>query len=69
MNWKQGDDVIIAGSVTNDDAKKIWPAGWKEPKPYIRIVPQPRGLSGTDRPTNRRGLAAPSSLSAVYRNR
>ena len=42
VNWKQGDDVIIAGSVTNEDAKKIWPAGWKEPKPYIRIVPQPR---------------------------
>jgi alkyl hydroperoxide reductase subunit AhpC len=41
-NWKQGDDVIIAGSVSNDDAKKIWPGGWKEPKPYIRIVPQPR---------------------------
>lgn len=40
-NWKHGDDVIIAGSVTDDDAKKIWPAGWKEPKPYIRIVPQP----------------------------
>ena len=43
VNWKQGEDVIIAGSVSNDDAKKIWPAGWKEPKPYIRIVPQPRG--------------------------
>jgi alkyl hydroperoxide reductase subunit AhpC len=43
VNWKHGDDVIIAGSVTNDDAKKIWPAGWKEPKPYIRIVPQPKG--------------------------
>jgi alkyl hydroperoxide reductase subunit AhpC len=42
VNWKQGEDVIIAGSVSNDDAKKIWPAGWKEPKPYIRIVPQPR---------------------------
>lgn len=40
-NWKNGDDVIISGSVNNDDAKKIWPAGWKEPKPYIRIVPQP----------------------------
>jgi alkyl hydroperoxide reductase subunit AhpC len=39
--WQQGDDVIISGSVTNDDAKKLWPAGWKEPKPYIRIVPQP----------------------------
>jgi alkyl hydroperoxide reductase subunit AhpC len=43
VNWKQGEDVIISGSVTNDDAKKIWPAGWKEPKPYIRIVPQPKG--------------------------
>ena len=42
VNWKHGDDVIIAGSVNNDDAKKMWPAGWKEPKPYIRIVPQPR---------------------------
>ena len=42
VNWKQGEDVIIAGSVSNDDAKQIWPAGWKEPKPYIRIVPQPR---------------------------
>ncbi len=41
-NWKHGEDVIIAGSVSNDDAKKIWPAGWKEPKPYIRIVPQPK---------------------------
>jgi alkyl hydroperoxide reductase subunit AhpC len=40
--WKQGEDVIIAGSVNNDDAKKIWPQGWKEPKPYIRIVPAPR---------------------------
>jgi alkyl hydroperoxide reductase subunit AhpC len=43
VNWKQGEDVIIAGSVNNDDARKIWPGGWKEPKPYIRIVPQPRG--------------------------
>jgi len=41
-NWKAGDDVIISGSVNNEDAKKIWPAGWKEPKPYIRIVPQPK---------------------------
>jgi alkyl hydroperoxide reductase subunit AhpC len=41
-NWKNGDDVIISGSVSADDAKKLWPDGWKEPKPYIRIVPQPR---------------------------
>jgi thioredoxin-dependent peroxiredoxin len=40
--WQQGDDVIISGSVTNEQAKEIWPEGWKEPKPYIRIVPQPR---------------------------
>ncbi len=42
VNWKQGEDVIIAGSVSDDDAKKIYPQGWKAPKPYIRIVPQPR---------------------------
>ena len=41
-NWKQGDDVIIAGSVSDDDAKKTYPDGWKSPKPYIRIVPQPK---------------------------
>jgi alkyl hydroperoxide reductase subunit AhpC len=39
-NWKQGDNVIIAGSVSNDDAKEIF-GDWDEPKPYIRIVPQP----------------------------
>jgi alkyl hydroperoxide reductase subunit AhpC len=42
VNWKQGEDVIIAGSVTNEEAKKIYPKGWREPKPYIRIVPQPQ---------------------------
>jgi hypothetical protein len=40
--WKNGEDVIISGSVTDDDAKKQYPGGWKSPKPYIRIVPQPR---------------------------
>jgi thioredoxin-dependent peroxiredoxin len=40
VNWRQGEDVIIAGSVPNDDAKRIF-GDWKEPKPYIRIVPQP----------------------------
>ena len=40
-NWKQGQDVIIAGSVNDEDAKKLFPNGWKSPKPYIRIVPQP----------------------------
>src|SRR5215475_4852269 len=42
VNWKQGDDVIIAGSVSDDEAKKIYPQGWKSPRPYIRIVPQPK---------------------------
>jgi alkyl hydroperoxide reductase subunit AhpC len=42
VNWKQGDDVIIAGSVTDDEAKKLYPEGWKAPKPYLRIVPQPK---------------------------
>ena len=41
VNWQQGGDVIIAGSVSNDDAKEIF-GEWKAPKPYIRIVPQPR---------------------------
>jgi alkyl hydroperoxide reductase subunit AhpC len=41
VNWKQGDDVIIAGSVSDDQAREIWPDGWESPKPYIRIVPQP----------------------------
>jgi len=40
-NWKNGDDVIIAGSVSDDDAKKQYPGGWKAPKPYLRIVKQP----------------------------
>jgi alkyl hydroperoxide reductase subunit AhpC len=42
VDWKHGDDVIIAGSVSDDDAKKTYPQGWKSPKPYIRIVPQPQ---------------------------
>ena len=40
-NWKQGEDVIIAGSVSNEQAKERYPDGWEEPKPYIRIVPDP----------------------------
>jgi alkyl hydroperoxide reductase subunit AhpC len=42
VNWKPGEDVIIAGSVSDEDAKKIYPQGWKAPKPYLRIVPQPK---------------------------
>ncbi len=41
VNWKNGEDVIIAGSVSDEDAKKVYPDGWKAPKPYLRIVKQP----------------------------
>jgi len=41
VNWQQGEDVIIAGSVSDDEARKLYPDGWDAPRPYIRIVPQP----------------------------
>jgi alkyl hydroperoxide reductase subunit AhpC len=42
VNWKQGEDVIIVPAVSNEAAKEKFPGGWKEPKPHIRIVPQPK---------------------------
>jgi alkyl hydroperoxide reductase subunit AhpC len=42
VNWQQGDDVIIAGSVSDDEAKETYPDGWDAPRPWLRIVPQPR---------------------------
>jgi alkyl hydroperoxide reductase subunit AhpC len=42
VNWKPGEDVIIAGSVNDEEAKQIYPQGWKAPRPYLRIVPQPK---------------------------
>jgi thioredoxin-dependent peroxiredoxin len=42
VNWKPGEDVIIAGSVSDEEARKKYPQGWKAPRPYLRIVPQPR---------------------------
>ena len=42
VNWQQGEDVIIAGSVSDDEAREAYPEGWEAPRPYIRIVPQPR---------------------------
>jgi alkyl hydroperoxide reductase subunit AhpC len=42
VNWKQGEDVIILASVSEEDAKKAFPNGWKAPRPYLRIVPQPK---------------------------
>jgi len=41
VNWKPGEDVVIAGSVTDDQARELWPDGWESPKPYIRIVQDP----------------------------
>ena len=43
VNWRQGEDVIIAGSVSDEEAKQKYPDGWKAPRPYLRIVPQPKG--------------------------
>ena len=43
VNWQQGDDVIISGSVSDEEAKQKYPDGWKAPRPYLRIVPQPKG--------------------------
>ncbi len=42
VNWKPGEDVIISGSVSDDEARQTYPDGWRSPKPYIRIVPQPK---------------------------
>jgi hypothetical protein len=41
QDWEPGEDVIIAGSVSDDDAKKVYPQGWRAPRPYLRFVPQP----------------------------
>jgi len=42
VNWKPGEDVILGGAISNEEAQKLYPQGWKSPKPYIRIVPQPK---------------------------
>ena len=56
VNWKLGEDVIIAGSVSDDEAKKTYPDGWKAPRPYLRIVPQPGVLKNVVR-YRREGIA------------
>ncbi len=43
VNWKQGEDVIIVPAVSDDEAKTRFPQGWKSVKPYLRVVPQPKG--------------------------
>ena len=62
VNWKPGEDVIIAGSVSNDEAKELWPDGWESPKPYIRIVPAPTAADRTTciRASVRPGARSPS---------
>jgi alkyl hydroperoxide reductase subunit AhpC len=42
VNWQQGQEVIISPAVSDEEAKKTYPSGWKTPKPYIRVVPQPK---------------------------
>ena len=42
VNWKQGEDVIIVPAVSDEEARKTYPDGWNAPKPYLRIVPQPK---------------------------
>ena len=42
VNWKEGEDVIILPAVSDEEAKSKYPDGWKSPKPYLRIVPQPK---------------------------
>ena len=45
VNWKQGEDVIISGSVSDEETRKKYPEGWKAPRPYLRVVPQPKANS------------------------
>jgi len=47
VNWQQGDDVIIGGSVSDEEAKRLFPDGWTSPRPYMRIVPQPESAGAT----------------------
>jgi alkyl hydroperoxide reductase subunit AhpC len=44
VNWKRGEDVVIIPSVSDEEAKKKFPNGWKAPRPYLRIVPQPKDV-------------------------
>ena len=62
-DWKQGEDVIISGSVSDEQAKQTYPQGWKSPKPYIRIVPQPNNQASARASwprTDRRSTRPPS---------
>ena len=67
--WQPGEDVIIAGSVSNDAAKEKYPEGWKEPKPYIRIVPAPRRRARLPRGARRRRRGTVASVPRPPRRR
>jgi hypothetical protein len=44
VSWRAGDDVIIATSVTDEEARRTYPNGWRAPRPYLRLIPQPAAL-------------------------
>ena len=67
VNWQKGEKVIIAGSVSNDEAKEKYPDGWEEPRPYIRLVPQP--TSAVDRRLGHRGGDRESPVRVALRPR
>ncbi len=64
VNWQPGEDVIIAGSVSDEEAKERYPDGWDAPKPYIRVVPQPAGAAGSS--TVIRGVGEGSPRAAPH---
>ena len=64
-NWKQGEDVILTGAVTDDEAKKLYPQGWKTPKPYIRVVPAAEVKRAKPVPDTRARLRPRSLLSGA----
>ena len=67
VNWEPGEDVIIAGSVSDEDAKKAYPAGWRAPKPYLRFVPQPGTRPNVVR-YRKKGIATfDASTDAIFR--
>ena len=69
VNWKHGEDVIIAGSVSDEDAKKTYPQGWKAPKPYMHIVPSRGNCAGVTRGARQELRSSYSHADAERRHR
>src|SRR3546814_19434711 len=67
VNWKQGEDVIIVPSVNNEQAKEMFPSGWEEKKPYLRVVKQPGRGRTTERGDRQRGRPLPEPASPLSR--